>query len=94
MQFVPVRDLRIRPGSVWRVVKKERRVLVTSNGKPLALLTDMEGRDLEQELRAQSLAEGIVALSQIRRIARERGLDRMSMAEIDEVIARTRRGTK
>jgi prevent-host-death family protein len=94
MQFVPVRDLRIRPGAVWRTVKKERRVLVTSNGKPLALLTDMEGRDLEQELRAQSIAEGMVALSQMRRIARERGLDRMSMEEIDREIARTRRSAR
>jgi prevent-host-death family protein len=94
MQFVPVRDLRIRPGAVWRTVKKDRRVLVTSNGKPLALLTDMEGRDLEQELRAQSIAEGMVALSQMRRIARERGMDRMSMEDIDREISRTRRSAK
>lgn len=82
MEFVAVRDFRIRPGQIWKKLKKSKRMLITSNGKPVAMLTDMEGKDLEDELRADSIAKGILALSKIREHAKEKGLNKLKMKDI------------
>ncbi len=38
MRFISVRDLSIKPKEVWQKVKEEEMV-ITSNGKPIALLS-------------------------------------------------------
>lgn len=91
MEFVAVRDFRIRPGTIWKKLRKSKRMLVTSNGKPIALLTDMEGKDIEDELRADSIAKGMVALSKIRKHAREKGLNRMKVRDITKEINSARK---
>lgn len=91
MEFIAVRDFRIRPGKVWKKLKKSKRMLVTSNGKPIAMLTDMEGKDLEDELRADSIAKGILALSKIREHAKEKGLNKLKMKDIIKEIKSARK---
>ena len=91
MEFIAVRDFRIRPGKVWKMLKKSKRMLVTSNGKPIAMLTDMEGKDLEDELRADSIAKGILALSKIREHAKEKGLNKLKMKDIIKEIKSARK---
>ncbi len=39
MKFLPSRELRLRPGRVWKDLKKAREMVVTANGRPVALLT-------------------------------------------------------
>jgi antitoxin (DNA-binding transcriptional repressor) of toxin-antitoxin stability system len=39
MRFVTVRDFRLRHGSVWRNLEKQEDVVITSKGKPIAILT-------------------------------------------------------
>ena len=91
MEFIAVRDFRIRPGTIWKKLKKSKRMLVTSNGKPVAMLTDMAGKDLEEELKADSIAKGILALSRIREHAKEKGLTKLKMKDIVHEIARARK---
>ena len=63
IEFIAVSDFRIRPGKVWKKLKKFKKMLVTSNGKPIAMLTDMEDKDLEEKLKVDSIVKGILALS-------------------------------
>jgi hypothetical protein len=91
MEFIAVRDFRIRPGKIWKKLKKSKRMLITSNGKPVAMLTDMEGKDLEEELRADSIAKGILALSKMREHAKEKGLNKLKMKEITKEINSARK---
>ncbi len=39
MRFITVRDLRGRPGQVWSKLSREKEVILTSNGKPIAILS-------------------------------------------------------
>ena len=39
MKFIIVRDLRGRSGQVWTKLAREREVVLTSNGKPIAILS-------------------------------------------------------
>ena len=92
MKFVPARDLRIRPGSVWKNLKASRRLVITSNGKPQAILKDISGKDLEEEWKNDIIADGLSALSRIRAAARTNGTDALTVEEIDKEIRASRKG--
>lgn len=90
MKFIPSRELRLRPGKVWKDLKAEGELVVTSNGQPVALMLPVSGRDLEEQLRAARRARFADAVDRIRRDSQRRGV-KLSMAEIDEEIASSRR---
>ncbi|HDN95165.1 MAG TPA: type II toxin-antitoxin system prevent-host-death family antitoxin, partial [Nitrospirae bacterium] len=52
MKFVTVRDFRIKPGTVWSNLEKKEEVVITSNGKPIALLTGVSDVTFDETLRA------------------------------------------
>ena len=91
MEFIPVRDFRLKPGKIWQKLKKSKKILITSNGKPIALLKDMTGRDIEEEIRADAVSRGIIALSKIRDHSRRKKLNTLSDKEIDLEIKNTRK---
>ena len=39
MKFVSVSDIRLKPKEVWKYLQREKKVVVTSNSKPIALPT-------------------------------------------------------
>lgn len=90
MEFVAARDFRIRPGNVWKRLRKSGNLLVTSNGKPIAMLRDIEGHDIGEELRIEAQAKGLSAVSRLRAHALRKGLNTMSGPEIDSEIAAAR----
>lgn len=81
MKFLSTRDLRNRPGLVRELAQKEDLVL-TANGKPIALLLGVEDDDLEETARAIRQARAQRALSRMRREAAKRSLEKMSPAAI------------
>lgn len=89
MKFVNVRDIRNRPGGVWSQLQKDDLIL-TSRGKPMALVVRLEEGDLEQTLRALRAARAQLALSEIRAHAAATGKDQLSGRQIDAVIRRAR----
>jgi len=89
MRFVSVRDLRNTPGRLWEEVRSQDLVL-TANGKPVALLVGLHGDDLEETVRVVKRARAMEAVSGMRRAAAARGLDRLGMDEIDAIIRSTR----
>jgi prevent-host-death family protein len=91
MQFIAARDFRIRPGSVWKRLRDSGEVVVTSKGKPIALLRDVEGRDLEEEIRTGVMARGLAALRRIRESARQTGVNAMTDQQIETLVAETRK---
>ncbi len=86
MHFVTIRELRIRPGEVWKRLEAEQDLVLTSNGKPIALLTDIDEDRLEETLTALRQARAQAAIARIHRIAVEKGLDKISDEEIHEEI--------
>ncbi|HKZ83899.1 MAG TPA: type II toxin-antitoxin system prevent-host-death family antitoxin [Anaerolineae bacterium] len=91
MEFVSVRDLRIQPGQVWKRLAETGELIITSHGKPIALLAGVTDATLEQTLTALRRARAQVAASQLRAAAQARGTDKMSMREIDAEIKAARR---
>ena len=65
--------------------------IVTANGRPFAVMTPVGPDTVEEEILAIRRARARAALSRIRAKARADGLDKMTMDEVDAVIAEVRR---
>jgi len=91
MKLISTRELKLKSADVWGQLEQEGELVVTSHGKPVALLTNIPDGDIETTLTAFRRARAQMALSNIRRSAQERGLDRMTKEEIDVEIKSARR---
>ncbi len=91
MKFITVRDIRTSPAAIWKRLPAEQEMVITNNGKPIALLTPLSGETLEETLSAVRNARAANALRQLRKSAQENGLDTLTEAEIQAEIDAVRR---
>ena len=91
MDFVSVRELRSQSAEVWRTLAREKDLVVTSNGKPIALLSATTASTLEESLTALRQARAQIAVAAMQRRARETGADRMTLDEVNAEIDASRR---
>jgi antitoxin (DNA-binding transcriptional repressor) of toxin-antitoxin stability system len=91
MEFVSIRDMRTRPGEVWQQLEAAGDLILTSSGRPFALMIAAKGEDVEDLLQAVRRARAQLAVSRLRKQATQRGLDRMSDEEIEAEIQAARR---
>ena len=94
MKFVTQRELRVDPGKVWALLRVEKNMVITSHGKPVALLYGIDDADLENTFRMIRRVRGLMALEEIQRRAEETGLSKMTMAEINREIQAVRKRRK
>ena len=66
MRFIPVRELRLKPSGVWQRLKTEHELVLTSKGRPIGILSDTRGADVEATLRALRRAKAELAMAQIK----------------------------
>jgi prevent-host-death family protein len=52
VKFISVRDFRIRPGDIWKQLKTNKDIVITSNGKPIAILNTVDDTNLESSMAA------------------------------------------
>jgi antitoxin (DNA-binding transcriptional repressor) of toxin-antitoxin stability system len=90
MEFVSIRDLRTRPADIWAKLRQQQDLILTANGKPIAILAGVDETQIEETLVALHRARAQAALSRLRKDVAARGLDRLSMDEIDAEIADAR----
>jgi prevent-host-death family protein len=90
MKFVSVRELRNRTSQVWRDLAQERDLIVTNHGKPIAIMSATDEDSFERSLSEIRRSRARAALGEIHRDAARRGLDRLSIDEIDSEIEAAR----
>ena len=90
MKFISVRDLRGKSAEVWKDLPAEREVVVTSNGRPIAILSAVNESNIEESLSAIRQARAAEAVMSLQRRSVERGTDTISMEEIDTEIKAVR----
>lgn len=94
MKFVTVRDLRGRSGQVWNKLAREREVILTSNGKPIAILSAVSEDTLEASLAAVRRARTVAAVEAVQRQSIHAGTDRLSSANIAVEIRAARKSRR
>lgn len=94
MKFITVRDIRTSPAQIWKQLPEEQEMVITNNGRPIALLTPISDQSLEQTLTAVRRARAMAAVQSMQQTARDLGLDAMTENEINEEIRAARRERK
>ena len=86
MKFISVREFRIRPGDIWKQLKVDKDIIITSNGKPIAILYPVEQDNLESSLITLRRARALLAMEDIQKEAVNKGLDKTTEEEIEKEI--------
>jgi antitoxin (DNA-binding transcriptional repressor) of toxin-antitoxin stability system len=86
MKFLSVRDLRGKAAKVWKDLPEEKEMIVTSNGRPIAILASIGESNVEESLMAFRQARAIAAVAALQRRSVEQGTDKISPEEIDSEI--------
>jgi antitoxin (DNA-binding transcriptional repressor) of toxin-antitoxin stability system len=89
MKFLSTRELRNRPGLIRELAQKED-VILTANGKPIAILLGVQEDDLEETARLVRQARAQRALSRMRREAARQSADRRPSSAIEDEIRAVR----
>ncbi len=90
MSFVTVRELRGKSAAVWDALATQGDLVVTSNGKPIAILSPTTAETLEASLAALRQARARLAVAAMQARARESGADRLTLTDINAEIAEAR----
>jgi len=91
MKFISVRDLRSKSAQVWKELPEEREMIITSNGRPIAIIAATKDSDLEESLSALRQARAVEAVASLQRRSVEKGNDMITMNEIDTEIKAVRK---
>jgi antitoxin (DNA-binding transcriptional repressor) of toxin-antitoxin stability system len=91
MKFVSIRDLRGKSAEVWKKLPAEGEMIITSNGRPIAILAAINESNLEESLSAFRQARAVEAVANLQRLSIEQGTDTISMDEIDAEIKAVRK---
>ncbi len=94
MKFLSVRDLRGKSAQVWRELPNEREMVITSNGRPVAMLTSVDETSVEQSLAAWRQVRATQAITSIHQKSMQQGTDNISMDDIDAEIGKARRNRR
>ena len=90
MNFYTVRELGTTPKELWDKLSADGEVVITSNGKPTALMFDISDNSFEETLQAVRQAKAMIAFNRMREKAAAGGF--LSDEEIEAEISASRRG--
>ncbi len=85
MEYLSVRDLRTSK-EVWQRLKQDGEMVVTNNGKPIAVMLNVDGFDLDERLKAIRRAEAFELMREMQLQSVRNRTDSLSMEEIDAEI--------
>jgi prevent-host-death family protein len=91
MKFLSVRDLRGKSAQIWKELPDEREMIITSNGRPIAILASISESNLEESLAAFRQARAVEAVASLQRRSVEQGTDMISINEINAEIKAVRK---
>jgi len=90
MKFLSVRDLKTKSSQVWKDLPDQKDMVITSNGRPIAILSSINENNLEQILSAFRQARAIEAVTSIQYESVRKGTDKMTLEEINNEIKSVR----
>jgi antitoxin (DNA-binding transcriptional repressor) of toxin-antitoxin stability system len=91
MKFLSVRDLRGKSAQVWKELPEEREMVITSNGRPIAILAAINESNIEESLAAFRQGRAVEAVASLQRQSVKQGTDQITMDEIEAEIRAVRK---
>jgi antitoxin (DNA-binding transcriptional repressor) of toxin-antitoxin stability system len=90
MKLLSVRDLKTKSSQVWKDLPDQKEMVITSNGRPIAILSSVNENNLEQVLSAFRQARAIEAVTSIQYESVRKGKDKITLEEINNEIKTVR----
>lgn len=81
MKFLSVGNLKTESSQVWKELTFEKEMIITSNGKPIAILSSIKENNLEQVLSAFHRARISEAVAAVQYESVCKGTDKINMEE-------------
>ena len=94
MKFITVRDFRTSSANIWKTLPEEQEMIITNNGKPVALLTPLSDKTMEDTVSSIRRARAINAVKLIQQQSVKNGTDKMTLEEINYEIKMARKKRK
>ena len=91
MNFVSFRELRTSTGKINDMLADNGKIVVTSNGKPKAIMLQVNDNNFEETLALINQIKLTRAISNIRATARRNGASEMTLDEINAEIQAARK---
>ncbi len=91
MNFYTVRDLRTHPREVWEKLSEAHEVIITNNGKPSALMIEIDDESLEDVLASVRQSVAMRAVNKLRIASIRSGRSEMTAEDIREEISGARK---
>jgi len=90
MKFLSVRDLKTKSSQVWKELSDQKDMVITSNGRPIAILSSITENNLDQVLSAFRQARAMQAVTSIQYESIRKGTDKISVDGINDEIKSVR----
>lgn len=94
MNFFSVRDFRTHPKQIWEKLSEKHELIITNNGKPSALMIEIDDENLEDVLASIRQSMAMRATNKLRLSSIKNGNSRMTDDEIEMEIAEVRKELK
>jgi len=94
MKFLTVRDLRNKSSQIWRDLKNEQEMVITNNGRPVAILSSISDENFEASLNSIRRSRAIEAMASIQKSSVQQKTNEISLEEINKEIKTVRKSRK
>jgi len=94
MKYISIRDLRGNTAAVRKSLAKDGEIVVTANGKPIAVLAPVSPQSVEDTVTAIRRARFTRALEEAHAAAKDADLSGLSAEQVDAVVRGARKGTR
>ena len=91
MKFLSVRDLRTKSAQLWRELPVEKEMVITNNGRPVAIITAVNEESVGKSMAAWRQVRATQAVVSIQKESMVKGTDSITMDQIDAEIKEARR---
>lgn len=91
MNFYTVRDLRTKPRQIWEKLSEVHELIITNNGKPSALMIEIDDENMEDVLASVRQSMAMRATNKMRLASMMNGNAKMTAEEIEAEIAEARK---
>lgn len=94
MKFITVSDFRTYSKKIWDDLIENEEIVITNNGKPIALLIPLMDSNLERTIKAVRRAKAIINMEEIWDVTIKNKNHKLSSKVIDNIISGARKKRK
>ena len=91
MKLVTIRDFRSKSRQIQNDLPKYHEMVITSNGKPIAIMSAVTEADFEESLKAIRATRAASAISAIQTVSVRSGKNELSLKDINKEISSSRK---